>query len=162
MERIAGRAKITKPVLYDHFSSKQALFLAVLEAIRDELIGRGTSIAKSHQDPEEKFRRGVDVFLEFVEQQPSAARVLLTVPRGDPLAAKLAREVQAGATAGISRLLISYMPGGQSWCLEVAAEFLKEGLHAIGRWWLENPGPSREEISEVVMRIVWVGFSRQR
>src|SRR5437764_5550411 len=105
MDRIAARAKISKPVLYDHFASKQALFLAVLLSIRDALIGQGTAIAEAAGDPEEKFRRSVDTFLQFVEQQPDAARVLLIVPRGDAAAARLSRKVQAGATAGISRLL---------------------------------------------------------
>src|SRR5438876_853042 len=102
MDRIAVRAKVSKPVLYDHFASKQALFLAALESIRDALIGQGNAIAETASDPQEKFRRGVDAFLQFVEQQPDAARVLLIVPRGDPATARLSRKVQAGATAGIS------------------------------------------------------------
>jgi AcrR family transcriptional regulator len=43
MDEIAARAQITKPVLYDHFSSKQALFLTVLETIRDGLIAKRLS-----------------------------------------------------------------------------------------------------------------------
>jgi AcrR family transcriptional regulator len=160
MDRIAALAKVSKPVLYDHFASKQALFLSVLESIRDDLIARGRSIAESHRDPQERFRSGIDAYLEFVERQPDAARVLLAVPRGDPRAAKLSREVQAGASAGISRLLVSYMPDSAPWRLQAATEFLKEGLHAIGEWWLENPGPSRAELVDVVMRIVWVGFRK--
>src|SRR5271170_2351952 len=41
MDRIAALSKVTKPVLYDHFPSKQALFLTVLESIRDGLIAKG-------------------------------------------------------------------------------------------------------------------------
>jgi hypothetical protein len=46
--------------------------------------------------------------------------------------------------------------------LQAATEFLKEGLHAIGQWWLENPGPSRDELVDVVMRIVWGGLQERR
>lgn len=161
MDRIAAGAKVTKPVLYDHFPSKQALFLAALESIRDGLIAHGKSIAETESDPREKFRRGVEAFLQFVEQQPDAARVLLIVPRGDPRAAKLSREVQSGASAGISRLLVSFMPGSSQWRLHASTAFLKEGLHAIGEWWLENPGPSRDKLVDVVMRIVWTGLHRK-
>src|SRR5262245_2026350 len=101
MDRIAARAKVTKPVLYDHFPSKRALFLAVLESIRDGLIAQGRSIVATGGGPQEKFRRAVDAFLQFVEREPDAARVLLTVPCGDPRAAELSRGVQAGASAGI-------------------------------------------------------------
>jgi AcrR family transcriptional regulator len=162
MDRIAARAKVSKPVLYDHFPSKQALFLAVLESIRDALIGRGQAIAETISDPRERFRRGVDAFLQFVEQQPDAARVLLIVPRGDPRTAQLSRKVQAGASAGIAGLLAPFMPDSSRWRLHASTEFLKEGLHAIAEWWLVNPGPSREELVDVVMRMVWNGLRQQR
>jgi AcrR family transcriptional regulator len=162
MDRIALRAKVSKPVLYDHFPSKQALFLAMLESIRDGLIGRGKAIAETASDPHEKFRRGVDAFLQFVERQPEAARVLLIVPRGDPRTARLSRAVQAGASAGIARLLVPFMPDSSQWRLHASTEFLKEGLHAIAKWWLDNPGPSRDELVEVVMRMVWTGLDRER
>jgi AcrR family transcriptional regulator len=161
MDRIAARAQVSKPVLYDHFPSKLALFLAVLESIRDGLLARGKAIVETDSDPQEKLRRGVDAFLQFVEREPDAARVLLTIPRGDPGAAKVSRAVQAGASAGIARLLVSFMPGSAPWRLQVATEFLKAGLHAIGEWWLENPGPTREELVDVVMRIVWLGFHQK-
>jgi AcrR family transcriptional regulator len=161
MDRIAARAKITKPVVYDHFPSKLALFQAVLESIRDGLIAEGKSIVASDRDAEQKFRRAVDAFLQFVEQQPDAARVMLTVPRSDAGAAKLSREVQAGASAGIASLLVGFMPGSASWRRRAAAEFLKEGMHALGRWWLDNPGPSRDQLVDVVTRIAWVGLQRE-
>ena len=157
MDRIADLSKVTKPVLYDHFPSKQALFLTVLESIRDGLIAKGKAIAEAGESPEQKFRRAVDAFLQFVEGQPDAARVLLTVPRGDTAAAKISRQVQAGAAAGIAALLAAVMPGSPPWRRQAAAEFLKEGLHAVAEWWLENPGPSRGEIVEVVAGLVLSG-----
>lgn len=158
MDGIAARAEITKPVLYDHFSSKQALFLAVLKSIRDGLIAKGRVIALDVAEPEERFRRSIDAFLAFVEHAPDAARVLLTVPAGDPVAAQVSREVQAGASAGIAALLAEFMPDRTAWQVQGMAEFLKEGLHAIAVWWLDHPGPSREEITDIVMDAAWLGL----
>ena len=121
------------------------------------MIAKGKAIAEAGDGPEQKFRRAVDAFLQFVEGQPDAARVLLMVPRDDTAAAKISREVQAGAAAGIAALLAAVMPGSPSWRRRAAAEFLKEGLHAVAEWWLENPGPSRKEIVEVVTGLVWSG-----
>lgn len=163
MDVIAARAQITKPVLYDHFRSKQALFLAVLESIRDGLIAQGRQIVETESTPEQKFRRAADAFLQFVECDPDAARVLLTVPTGDAAAARLSRKVQAGASAGIAALLVAFMPGSDPWRLQAATEFLKEGLHAVGVWWLENPGPSREQLVDVIAQIAWTGLrTRER
>lgn len=161
MDDIATPAGITKPVLYDHFPSKRALFLAVLQTIRDSLLARGNAIGREDGDPEQKFRRSVDAFLEFVEQEPKAARVLLTVPATDPMAAKVSREVQAGASAGIAALLAEAMPGRTPWHLQATAAFLKEGLHAVAVWWLDHPGPSREEIAALVLDTAWQGLKRQ-
>lgn len=161
MDGIAARAGITKPVLYDHFSSKQVLFLAVLQSIRDGLIAKGKAIAKDDADPEQKFRRSVDAFLEFAEQAPDAARVLLTVPAGEPVVVKIWREVQAGASTSIIALLAGLMPDRTRWRLPGATEFLKEGLHAVAVWWLDHPGPRREEIVEIVMDVAWRGLGTQ-
>lgn len=158
MDDIAAGAEVTKPVLYDHFASKQALFLAVLQSIRDGLLARGKKIVRGNAGPEEKFRRAVDAFMEFAEQAPDAARVLLTVPASDPVAAKVSREVQAGASAGIAALLAKAMPGRSPWQVQAAASFLKEGLHAVAVWWLDHPGPSRSEIVDIVLDIAWRGL----
>jgi len=160
MDRIAALARITKPVLYDHFSSKRALFQAVLETIRDGLLARGRLIAEDEADPARTFRCAVDAFLRFVEQDPEAARVLLTVPAADPVAAQLSREVQAGASSGIAAMLGTLMPESDEWRVRAAAEFLKEGLHAIAIWWLANPGPARAELVDVVVRIAWSGLEK--
>lgn len=109
-------------------------------------------------DPEQKFRRAVDAFLQFVERDPDAARVLLTVPSGDPVAAKLSREVQAGASAGIAILLVAFMPESPPWRRRAATELLKEGLHAVAIWWLANPEPSREELVDLITWMVWPGL----
>lgn len=161
MDAIAAGAGITKPVLYDHFPSKQALFLAVLQSIRDGLLARGEAIAQEGAGPEQRFRRSVDAFLAFVEQAPEAARVLLTIPAGDPVAAQVSREVQAGASAGIAALLTTFMPGWAPWRLQASAAFLKEGLHAIAVWWLDHPGPRRAEVVEIVLETTWRGLQRQ-
>ena len=141
--------------------SKQALFLAVLESIRDDLLARGKSIVQTGSAPRAKFRAAVDAFLQFVERDPDAARVLLMVPRGDARAAKLSRAVQASASAGIARLLVSFMPGAKPWRVQAATEFLKQGLHAVAEWWLENPGRSRADLVDVVMEVAWQGLDRK-
>src|SRR5580704_7830977 len=162
IDEIAAAAGVTKPVLYDHFQSKQALFRAVLAAIRDNLISRGQSAAATAEDAEQRFRAGVDAFFAFVEQQPDSMRVLLILPRGDAQLAKVAQEVQVGASAGIAKSLATFLPPGEPWRIDATTELLKEGLHALAEWWLKNPGPSRADLVEVVMSSVWAGLGGSR
>ena len=158
MSDIATAAGITKPVLYDHFASKDALFETLLNSIRDGLLARGREIAQSSAGSEARFRSAVDAFFSFVEAEPDAARILLIVPQGNPVTGKLSREVQRGATAAISQFLKSYLPTGESWRYEAAGEFLKEGLHALAKWWLSHPGQSSDDIVGLVMTACWTGF----
>ena len=51
MDRIAVLSKVTWPVPRHHFPSKQALFLTVLESIRDGLIAKGKAIAEFGRRP---------------------------------------------------------------------------------------------------------------
>src|SRR5258708_32464639 len=108
MSGIATAAGITKPVLYDHFASKDALFETLLRSIRDDLLAKGNAVGKSAFSEERRFRAAVDAFFEFVEDQPDAAKILLIVPQGHPGTVKLSRAVQQGATAAISKLVKSY------------------------------------------------------
>jgi AcrR family transcriptional regulator len=158
MSGIAAAAGVTKPVLYDHFASKDALFETLLRWIRDGLLATGQAIGQSSASDEAKFRSSVAAFFAFVEAQPDAAKILLIVPQGNPVTIRLSREVQLGATAAISHLLKSYLPAGETWQHEAAGEFFKEGLHALAKWWLNHPGPSRDDIVEIVMRACWNGF----
>jgi len=157
MDEIAIRAGISKPVLYDHFPSKEDLYLNVLQSIRDGLIAKGQSIAEEDVEPESKFRRGVDAFFWFVEQEPQASRVLLTTP-SDPEAAEITALVQAGATAKLTYLLADFLPEMKGQPLEAATEFFKQGLHALALWSLDRPRMKRTEIVDIVMRVVWTGL----
>src|SRR3954468_24734542 len=69
MSAIATSAGISKPVLYDHFASKDALFETLLYQIRDGLLAKGQAIGKSAGSERHKFRAAVDAFFEFVEVQ---------------------------------------------------------------------------------------------
>ena len=91
MSGIATAAGITKPVLYDHFASKDALFETLLRSIRDDLLARGKAIGKSSASEEHRFRAAVDAFFAFVENQPNAAMILLIVPQGNPVTIRMSR-----------------------------------------------------------------------
>ena len=127
MSGIATAAGITKPVLYDHFASKDALFETLLRSIRDGLLAKGRAIGQSSACDDVKFRSAVDAFFAFVEAEPDAAKILLIVPQGNSVTVKLSRDVQQGATAAISHLLKSYLPPERAGNTKPPASFLRRG-----------------------------------
>src|SRR5690348_14244025 len=72
MSDIAEAAGVTKPVLYDHFASKDALFETLLRSIRDGLLAKGREIGQSSAGDDIRFRSAVDAFFTFVETEPDA------------------------------------------------------------------------------------------
>ena len=163
MDDIAAAAGISKPVLYDHFASKLDLYTQLTEAIRDELTGRGAAAMAGDAPPGERIRTAVDAFFTFVEERPSAARVLLFTPVGEPELVDAAREVQAGATAALTALLVrepGLFAGGsdRELRLELLTEFMKQGLHGLAEWWSQHPQTPREVLVDAVTELVWSGL----
>jgi AcrR family transcriptional regulator len=163
MDDIAAAAGITKPVLYDHFSSKLDLYTRLTEGIRDELTTRGAAAMAADAPPRQRIRTGVEAFFAFVEERPSAARVLLFTPIGEPELVDAAREVQAGATAALAALFVA--EGGlfadtadRERRIELVTEFMKQGLHGLAEWWSQHPGTPREELVDVVTDLLWHGL----
>jgi AcrR family transcriptional regulator len=158
MNAIAAAAGITKPVLYDYFPSKQELFAAVLEGIRDDLLARGAAVSTRHASREQRFRFAIEAFFRFADEHPEAMRVLLLVPQASPTAAMLSKKVQAGASAGIASFLRLLCRPMEPRRLDAAAEFLKAGLHALAEWRIDGRPATREDVVELVMQVVWQGL----
>jgi len=163
MDEIAAAAGISKPVLYDHFSSKLDLYKQLTEGIRDDLVARGAAAMSSEAEIGQRIRAAIENFFAFVDERPSAARVLLFTPVGEPELVQAAREVQAGATAGLAALL-SAEPGlfagapDRERRIELVTEFMKLGLHGLAEWWSQHPETPREALVDAAADLVWSGL----
>ncbi|MEZ5253126.1 MAG: TetR/AcrR family transcriptional regulator [Microthrixaceae bacterium] len=76
MNVIAEAAGVTKPVLYQHFASKRALYLALLAELGDELrqtIAKATAAAPG---PRQQIEYGFIAYFTYVEGNANAFRVL--------------------------------------------------------------------------------------
>lgn len=160
MDAIAVASGISKPVLYDHFPSKQQMFGAVLETVREQLLAQGSEAGLLPEDDEHRFRAAIAGFFSFVKDNPDAIRVLLLVPYGATESLEASRSVQKGASAGIANFLGPLLRGQTTQDIEAAAEFLKRGLHALAEWWLGHPEVPIAHMIELGVTLSWSGISR--
>ncbi len=114
MDMVAARAEITKPVLYDHFGSKENLLAAVVERAKDDLV-RGLTSDLLALPPDthakEVVRTGVRAFMDFVVARKAAFRAYLqedTVMRVDDRSRGEIRD----QFAVVVRDVVSLNPGG--------------------------------------------------
>jgi TetR/AcrR family transcriptional regulator len=75
-EKIAAAAGVTEPVLYRHFESKKALFLEVLQEIRQATLGRWHTETAALTDPLAKLHAIADMYLGTTRQHALELRVM--------------------------------------------------------------------------------------
>ena len=159
MEQIAGRAGVTKPVLYQHFESKKELYLGLLEEdmarLLDE-IGRAIEGAKSNR---ERIARATGAYFGFIDANEGSFRLLFRETMGaeeefrhaiekfrDELAGRIAAVIQAEAG----------LPGGE-------AELLARGVMGIAesaaQWWLDHRAVPAERVVRDLSELAWRGLA---
>src|SRR4051812_46573113 len=91
MDDVAASAEISKPVLYDHFGSKEGLFAACVEQVGDELTERIGRAASGADGPEATLRATSRAYFGYAREQGNVLAVLLDAER--PPAAVILEQV---------------------------------------------------------------------
>lgn len=106
MDDIAHAAGVTKPVLYQHFESKRALFTEVLRDVGGQLrasLGTATAEATTGRD---RVQAGFAAYFHFVTENEPAFRVLFGASaRNDPEFAAIVDGVLEDVADAISQLI---------------------------------------------------------
>jgi AcrR family transcriptional regulator len=75
-EKIADAAGVSEPVLYRHFESKKALFLEVLQEIRQATLDRWYEATTTLADPMAKLHAITDIYLGSTRQHALEFRIM--------------------------------------------------------------------------------------
>ena len=76
MEEIADAAGVTKPVLYQHFASKQELFRELLDSEGGELLREVAARAAAETHPYQRVLAGFRAYFDFVCRRTNAFQLL--------------------------------------------------------------------------------------
>ena len=76
MDEIADRAKVSKPVLYQHFPSKLDLYLAVLDLHIDSLVFAIQKAIASNRENSARVAATVEAYFGFIDSEGEAFRLL--------------------------------------------------------------------------------------
>lgn len=163
MEEIAERAGVTKPIVYDHFGSKDGLVAAVVVRAGTVLGEVVLAAVGSTDDPEQSVAEGLRAYFRFIEERRTGLHSLLSegVTPGTEAAAAL-EKVRDQQAQMIAALLLEHSAGGEA---EEAAIYAQIVVGATERL-ATRPGPSApptvEALTRSVMDVIWCGFATLR
>ena len=158
MDEVAGEAGVTKPVLYQHFSSKRDLFQHLLSGVagrmRDAVV---EAVAEAHS-PHDQVRRGFGAYFAFVSRHPAEFRLLFGegVRRDDMFAATV-RALETDLASVIAELIV--IEGASDDARLVLAHGLVGLAESTGRHWVSHPEASDlDTMIELVTELAWRGL----
>jgi AcrR family transcriptional regulator len=106
MDDIAAAAGVTKPVLYQHFASKRALFVDVLRDVGGRLLAELATATEGATTGRARVEAGFTAYFRFVTKNEAAFRVLFgAAARNDDDFAVVVDEVLDEVADAISMLI---------------------------------------------------------
>ena len=111
MDDVAFAAGVTKPVLYQHFDSKRALFISVLEDCGERLIGSIVDATRSGETLREQMVAGFTAYFDFVRNDDAGFRLLFGASaRNDTDFAEVTNKVLEHFADSVTSLIIQDIP----------------------------------------------------
>ena len=111
MDDIAYTAGVTKPVLYQHFDSKRALFIAVLEDCGERLVNNIVTATREGETLREQMMQGFTAYFDFVRNDDSGFRLLFGASaRNDTDFAEVTNRVLEHFADSVTSLIIEDIP----------------------------------------------------
>src|SRR5437867_10247622 len=77
MDDVARESGVTKPILYDHFASKEALYLALLDVDAQALEERIRAALQAPTGNRERIRASFEAYFDFVDEHAEGFRLLI-------------------------------------------------------------------------------------
>jgi AcrR family transcriptional regulator len=156
LDDVAAAAGVTKPILYRHFDSKKALYLALLDKHEADLptFFEGVAGVTSDLGPDALVRLILEHWLDYVRGNQHAWAMLFRDASGDDelrrrrleVSAR-AREVMAGFVAAVGG---DRVPAAQ---VEPTAELLTSGLAGLALWWIDHPKVAKQTVVDAAARL---------
>ena len=158
IEEIASRAGVSKPIVYEHFGSKEGIYAVVKDREVQRLIDEITA-ALVGDHPRVLLEQAAGALLTYIETQTDGFRILV-------------RESPVASTTGLFASVIGDIATQVEYIL--AGQFKARGYntklaplysHAlvgmvalVGQWWLDARKPSRDDVAAHLVNLAWNGL----
>jgi AcrR family transcriptional regulator len=159
IEEVAARARVSKPVVYEHFGGKEGLYAVVVDREVRSLLDRvGAALTAGH--PRALLEQAALALLDYIEEETNGFRVLV---REAPV---------MSATGNFSSVLndvahrVEHILGAEfktrgydPKLAELYSQALVGMVGLVGRWWLDVRKPRKTTVAAHMVNLAWNGLS---
>ncbi|OLT17293.1 hypothetical protein BJF80_03855 [Serinicoccus sp. CUA-874] len=159
MDDIAVRAGVSKPVLYQHFSSKLDLYLAVAESVSDEVVRTIDSALDTGQTNHARISGCLSRFFEFVESPSSGYSVLFQSDMAsEPAVSAIVERTRRACGESLGRVLAEETDLSWDECVLLGTAMAGMAQAAALSWYSRRDTMARERVLELLSTIAWRGW----
>ena len=159
VEEIAARARVSKPIVYEHFGGKEGLYAVVVDREVSTVL---TAIREALTTPGAGSRRllelGTLALLGYVESHPEGFQIIV----------RDSSEMGGGSFASILNDVIMRVEGILTplfsarhidpKAVPLIAQALTGLVAMTAQWWLDNPELTKREVASHLVNLAWNGL----
>lgn len=139
MDDIAETAGVTKPLLYQHFASKRALYMELVDSVATTMLSAIGDATKAAASPRQQVEGGFAAYFDLVVTHAHAFQLLFgSATPDDPEISDMLRHVEDVLAAAISPLIDAGLDDDHRQLLAYAVVGMAEGA---SRYVLTNGAP---------------------
>jgi AcrR family transcriptional regulator len=161
IEELARAAGVSRPIVYEHFGSKDGVYVACLRRIRADFEQALMSAAAEGADLMDQIERGADAFFATLEADPK--RWSLVYGGATMLLGPLADEItdmRFSTVDRIAAIIRPHMPNADPERVIAFAHATSAVGEQLGRWWLRNPHIPRARVVAHQRAFCWAGLKQ--
>ena len=159
VEEIADRAKVSKPIVYEHFGGKEGLYAVVVDREVEHIVARIVE-AVSAGSPRQRLEQAVVAFLTYAKERPDGfARLLRDAPLSKRCGGMPAVMYDLAERSGDVFTEQFRKAGYDAKTASIYAHALVGMVAFVGQWWMETAKPPpAERVASHVAALAWMGL----
>ena len=162
MEDIAEAAGISKPVLYDHFSSKEHLFAAVVVKAGGELLNEVITAVLDTDSPQDALECGIRAYFTYIENHSALWAVVMNESSSSGAAAEVVEANRRLVAEYVAATIALETPGLDPVDTTIYAQAVIGACERIAIYRVNSAVLDTDTVTASVMNILWVGLGGVR
>ena len=159
VEEIAARAKVSKPILYDHFGGKEGLYAVIVDRELEFILSRIANAVTSGS-PRARVEQATLAYLSYVRERPLGFAVLLRDAPQQQLSGNLPALMFDLADRIGDVFTDQFQKAGYDpESAPIYAHALVGMVAFVGQWWTEcSEPPTVEHVAKHIGALAWMGL----